>query len=243
MIYVLPGHAETISLADQIDVDVAGVSIIGLGNGTDRPTLTYTVAAGEVAVGADNVLIENIVFTSSVTAVLIGVDIEAGVDYCTIRNCQFDVEAGTTDEFNNSIVLNDNNTGCVIENCLIDMQLGGAVNAILLDADTEGTIIRNNIIRGDYSTACIFADTTLSQELFVLRNIFQNGATDDIGTEPAIELITNTTGIIADNYIMLNLTDDGSCVGDKMVHFNNVYSETVSAGVGIATAAGTTLTA
>ena len=241
---MLPGHTETLTTADQIDLDVAGISVIGLGNGTDRPTFTYTVAAGEIVVGADNVLIENIVCNSSVTATLIAIDIEDGVDYCTIRNCQFGVDLEGTDEFNNTIVLKNNNTGCVIENNLIDMDIAGAVNGILLDADTARTVIRNNVILGDFSTANIFADTALSTDLLIQGNILVNGEGGDLGTEPNIELITNTTGIITDNYCVCNVaSDDAAVVGDAMMNFNNQYSETVGAGVGIATAAGTTLTA
>tara|TARA_Y100000310_G_scaffold236502_1_gene239700 strand:+ start:17121 stop:18068 length:948 start_codon:yes stop_codon:yes gene_type:complete len=244
VIYLLPGHTETLTTADQIDLDVAGISVIGLGNGTDRPTFTYTVAAGEIVVGADNVLIENIVCNSSVTATLIAIDIEDGVDYCTIRNCQFGVDLEGTDEFNNTIVLKNNNTGCVIENNLIDMDIAGAVNGILLDADTARTVIRNNVILGDFSTANIFADTALSTDLLIQGNILVNGEGGDLGTEPNIELITNTTGIITDNYCVCNVaSDDAAVVGDAMMNFNNQYSETVGAGVGIATAAGTTLTA
>lgn len=239
VIYVLPGHAENIAAADGVDFDVAGISVIGVGSGTDRPTFTYTAGAGEISVGADNVLIENIVFNASVDSVLIGIDIEDGVDYCTIRNCQFGVDTVTTDEFDISIRLTNNNTGCVIENCIFDMDIADAVAAIKLDADTDRTIIRNCVFWGDYSTACIQGDTTLSRELLIQGNILSNGDTDDINAQPVIELLTGTTGIISDNYIMCNVaSDDASVVGDKMVHFNNWYSETIDAGVGLITTIG-----
>src|SRR3990167_2616461 len=38
IIYVMPGHAETISADSGVDVDVAGVTIIGVGRGASRPT-------------------------------------------------------------------------------------------------------------------------------------------------------------------------------------------------------------
>src|SRR5512139_4050842 len=40
IIYVMPGHTEDIIAAGSITVDVAGVSIVGLGNGTNRPLIT-----------------------------------------------------------------------------------------------------------------------------------------------------------------------------------------------------------
>ncbi len=234
-IFLLPGHAETLIAADAVDIDVAGVKTVGIGEGTDRPTMTYTVAAGEVVIGADNCSIENVVFTSSVTAVLKAVDIEAGVDYARITNCQFDVEATGTDEFNAVITLNDNNTGCIIENTFIDMGLGGSVAAIHMDADTDNTVVRNNNIVGDYSTACIVGDTTLSTNVVIQNNLLQNGETGGIGTEPCIELLTGTTGLVVGNVVMCNLAaNDNAIVGDAIVNINNVYSETVGATVGIA---------
>jgi|TARA_R100000750_G_scaffold62630_1_gene56988 hypothetical protein len=236
VIYVAPGHAETITTASQIDADVAGISIIGCGNGSNKPTLTYTIAAGEFAVGADNVHIENIRFVSSVTAVLKGIDIEDGVDYCTIKNCEFMVDSANTDEFNAVISLTNNNTGCVIEGCTIDMALGGSVAAIHMDADTANTVIKNNRIHGDYSTACIAGDSTLSTEILIQGNVLQNGDTGGIGTEPCIELLTGTTGLVIGNFLMCNVaSDNAALVGDAVVNFANEYSETVGAGVGIGT--------
>lgn len=227
VIYVMPGHAENLSAADAIDLDVAGISVIGIGVGTDRPTFTYTNAAGEVVIGADNVLIENMVFNASVTAVLKGIDIEDGVDYATIRNCKFGVDAANTDEFNATITLVNNNTGCLIEGCEIDMGLGGAVSGIDMTADTERTTIRNNYIHGDYSTACINGDTTLSTDVLIEGNKLVNGGSGNVGTVACIVLLTGTTGLIQNNTLVCNLADPAAAISsDTTIEFNNKYSET-----------------
>jgi hypothetical protein len=44
-VFVLPGHAENISAADQMSNLVAGTRIMGLGDGPARPTFTWTAAA------------------------------------------------------------------------------------------------------------------------------------------------------------------------------------------------------
>ena len=41
IIVPMPGHAETLRIAGAIDLNVAGVSIFGIGNGADRPTYTF----------------------------------------------------------------------------------------------------------------------------------------------------------------------------------------------------------
>ena len=61
IIYVAPGHAET-WIAQACDADVIGITIIGLGKGSLRPTFTYNHANAELAIGADNVSISNCVF-------------------------------------------------------------------------------------------------------------------------------------------------------------------------------------
>ncbi|GAF96466.1 unnamed protein product, partial [marine sediment metagenome] len=47
IIYVMPGHAETIG-AGEIDVDKIGLSIIGLGVENDRPTITFDETTSDV---------------------------------------------------------------------------------------------------------------------------------------------------------------------------------------------------
>lgn len=53
VIYCMPGHAETVT-ATSIALDVAGVTIIGLGHGLNRPVFTYGAAAATITVSAAN---------------------------------------------------------------------------------------------------------------------------------------------------------------------------------------------
>ena len=229
VIFVRPNHTETISAADAIDFDVAGISVIGLGNGTDRPRLDYTDGAGEVAIGADNVLLQNLNFHANVDSVLIAVDIEDGVDHAVIRDCLFDVETAGTDEFDNAIRLTNNNSNCIIEDCVMDMGIADAVRAIYLDADTQGLVVRRNHIRGDYSTACIGGDTAASTDLLIEDNLLINGEAGDIGTVECIELLTGSNGVIRNNDLVCNVASpDLSIVADSCFLFNNLYSETVN---------------
>lgn len=228
-IFVRPGHTETLSAADAIDIDVAGINLIGLGSGSNRPTLTMDNAAGEVTVGADNVTIENFIINASVTAVLKGINVEDGVAYTTIRNCQFGVDLAGTDEFNHTISFTNDNTGALVEGNTIDMGAAGAVAAIIADADTAKLTIRDNVIRGDYSTANIVGDTTLSTNILIKGNLLVNGVGGDLNAQPGIELLTGTTGIIADNYIVCNLaTKAASIVADTCLLFENYYNEDIS---------------
>lgn len=67
-IYVLPGHAETISTAGGITMDVAGVKVIGLGWGARRPTFTWSVAASTWLITAASCQVRNIVCSATTGA-------------------------------------------------------------------------------------------------------------------------------------------------------------------------------
>ncbi len=66
VIMVKPGHTETISSATALTLSVAGVAIIGLGIGSNRPTFTLdTAATATINVTAANVAIKNCIFTAN----------------------------------------------------------------------------------------------------------------------------------------------------------------------------------
>jgi len=65
VIVVMPGHAETLTTEGAITADVAGVRILGLGIGRDRPTLTWGGKSAAILVSANDFTFENIVFDMS----------------------------------------------------------------------------------------------------------------------------------------------------------------------------------
>jgi len=228
VILVLPGYSETITGTD-IVVDKAGLSIIGIGQGSLMPTISHNNAVAEVSIAADNVLWKGFRHRADVTSVAIGIEIEDGVDYTAIKDCLFDVVATGTDEFTASIHMVNDNTGTVIEGNTFHMGLAAAVAAIHMDADTADTVIRKNYADGDYSTAVIVGDTTLSTGLLIEDNLLINGLASNIGTEPGIELLTGTTGIIRRNDIVCNLaTKAASIVADTCFLFENHYNEDIT---------------
>jgi hypothetical protein len=225
MIVLLPGHNETVGAASYA-CDVAGVYVLGLGTGDDMPQFNMNHASAEFSVSANGITLDGIRFSADVTSVAIGIEIEDGVDYTTIRNCVFDVVTTGTDEFTAAIHLVNDNTGTLIENNYFSQGLAAAVAAIHMDADTDNTQILNNRVEGDYSTACIVGDTTLSTKLVIKGNLLMNGIPSNIGTEPAIELLTGTEAVIADNYIVCNLaTKAAAIVADTALLFENYYNE------------------
>lgn len=66
-IYVAPGYTETISTAAGLTIAKSGVSIIGLGQGSLRPTITSaTAVAASIDITASNVTLQNIIITCGI---------------------------------------------------------------------------------------------------------------------------------------------------------------------------------
>lgn len=88
IIFVMPGHAETISSNAIIALDVAGICVIGLGTGSARPTLTYTAAAATIIVSAANITVTNILHVANFAAVVTAYTNNAAPEFC-VDNCEF----------------------------------------------------------------------------------------------------------------------------------------------------------
>ena len=66
VIFVMPGHAETYSDATSLNMDIAGVSVIGMGSGSLRPTFTLDTAnTATIPVSADNIMFYNCKFVAN----------------------------------------------------------------------------------------------------------------------------------------------------------------------------------
>lgn len=94
VIFIAPGHTETIVAAAGVNVSVAGVSIVGLGRGVDRPTFTHTTSvAASFDVTAANVTIQNVIFVCGIDAQTAMTNVSA-TDVSFI-SCEFRTNSGT----------------------------------------------------------------------------------------------------------------------------------------------------
>lgn len=92
IILVKPGHAETIADAATLAFDVAGVSVVGLGVGSNRPTLTFSTAAtANIPVTAANFSIQNFLFVANfadIASVFTATTTSTPTDF-DVENCSF----------------------------------------------------------------------------------------------------------------------------------------------------------
>ena len=84
-VYIAPGYALTVT-ASVPALDVAGVTVVGLGNGLNRPTFTYGAAAATIDVSADNIRMMNCHFIANFDNVASAFTIGDAKDFELINN-------------------------------------------------------------------------------------------------------------------------------------------------------------
>jgi len=206
VIYCMPGHAENLDADSAVDVDVAGVKIIGLGWGGSRPTFTCTVIAGDFKLaGAGCHWIENLLFVNAVDDSTGLLEISAGD--CTIVNCEFrDTGAVFADVMVLTTADADNLT---IRDCRFQSNAAdGSVSAIeLVEADYAH--IYNCYFVGNFDTGVIQCITTASTYINIHDcTMFQlDDTAGAAGVQMVMDTITGSTGVIGPNLWLAGIID------------------------------------
>lgn len=224
VIYVLPGHAETVSGAAGINCDVSGVRIIGIGRGTNRPTITMSAVASTVAIAAASVTVKNLVFLATADTTIV-VDVnstDAVLDSLEIRSTTgkefvtgIDINGGAANACDRTTVLN-----CGIYSTLA----AGAANGIELGEVADRVLIKGCTILGDYSDAAIHNPTGKVLTNLAVEDCFlENVQTGD----HALELVSACTGRLVRNLYKSDMTqataaDPGSCFSYECYHADTV---------------------
>lgn len=191
-IIVMPGHAENISAATTLAPSKAGVSIIGLGSGRNRPVLSFTNTAGKIPITGASTRISNLVFLADVSAVVTGISVEA--DDVEIDNCYFGF-VDTGDDFAIMVLVSAKDRLNFHHNHMVAENTAGC-NAGIQIVDALDTIVAYNVMEGDYTTANINGVTTLSTGLFVVGNVLRNS---DTTAGVLLTTAANSTGLAAYN--------------------------------------------
>lgn len=205
-IFLMPGHAETVSAAAGIDADTAGVTVIGIGHGAAQPTITFdTATTADLDVDAASIVFENIHFRVNFADVAAAIDVNAAD--CCIRNCRFSEVA--TDMNALIWILGATSTtsnGLIVENCRFYGIDAANTHAISLPGTSDACVIRDNIFSGFYETAAIGAAGAVTK-IAVLRNVVHNLDTD---ADACILLAASSTGIVAYNGVGAVLAADAT---------------------------------
>jgi hypothetical protein len=211
VIYVMPGHIETVSAAGGLSLDKAGISIIGFGRGTLRPQVNFTTVVGaDMNVDAANIWIENIRFTGGVDALTGPIDVNAA--NLTLKNIE---TADVTGQATDFIVTDANASGLTIDGWVHK----GAVAA---GADTAITIVGGDFISidnfnidGNFAVAAIENVTTAATNLNVGARSFGNLARTRNAADVIFTAVATTTGFV--NNIFSRLQDNAANITEALV--------------------------
>jgi hypothetical protein len=226
VIYVMPGHTEAVSSATSLVCDVAGVTIRGLGDGANRPTITLgTAITATIPVSAANVTIDNVIIDMT------GFDaITAGITP-TATNFTLSNSYIITANVTNQAVLAILTTAAagrmkLINNEFIGSNDAGTAAAVRIVGGNEH-VIKDNRFYGAYTTTLGAIDnaTTATLRSQITGNFIQNATA---ASSVAMTFQATSTGVIANNRMQI-LTGTAPIVGAAMSWVGaNYYAATIA---------------
>lgn len=141
IIVLMPGHAETTTA---IAADVAGVTVLGVGHGTARPTLTATAAATNlINVTAASFYMENVVLVGAASLCTGLLALSAAADYFHMNNCELQSGAAPLIQ----VAIAPGADYGIIENCLFKGTAANVDNSIKFTESLAGVDCMDWIIR------------------------------------------------------------------------------------------------
>jgi hypothetical protein len=172
VIIVLPGHAETIVAAGGVALDVAGISVIGLGRGTLKPTFTFgTATTADINVSAANILFKNFRLVSDINDLGMFLDVDEG--NFTVEDCDF--VTSSAKEALNFINLATTKDDFVIRNCRFFQPTdpagsdGGDNTGGIYVVDSENILVEDCEYYGNFETAFFHNKTTAAKNVWIVN--------------------------------------------------------------------------
>lgn len=197
IIYVMPGHAEVVSAAGGLDLDVAGIHIIGLGRGANQPTVTLDTAdTADVDVDAANITVENINFVANFADIVAAIDVNA--DDFTLLNCRF-TSAAT--DMNALIWIQDAAAGgsdrITVKGCYALDKDAANTHFINYAGTGDGHVFHDNELLVDAGTFAV-GGAGIITNCSIRNNIINNASTTVDG---CINLAATATGNVVGNFV------------------------------------------
>lgn len=212
IILVCPGHTETVTAAGGITADVAGVKIIGLGRGSDRPTINFTTAVtASFLISAANVMVENILFTGGIDALTNPVHVQAAD--VLLKDIETRDVTGQATDFIVTTAAADRlkikgwkHDGATAAGAATAISIVGGDNIEIDDFDIDG----------NFSTAAIENVTTAATNLKVgARSSCDNLVRNRNSADVLFTAVATTTGYV--NNIFGRLADNAANITEALV--------------------------
>lgn len=214
VIYILPGVTTTISSATSLLLATAGVTIIGLGVGNQRPLFDFTTAnTASIIVSAAGITIQNCRFRASFLSIAAAFTLTTAAYFTLIGNKFFDT-SGILNFLSivNSTGIANTVDGLTAVNCQWKGLGTTSVTSFIVSAnDIDSALWQgNNITLARTATAAVLA--TISAGVLTNLVCTGNSAISQQTADTGGGLInvggTTSTGIVANNYLSDLATTD-----------------------------------
>lgn len=216
IIFAKPGHVETVTAAGGLDLDVAGIALIGLGSGSLRPKINFTTAVGaDMDIDAANVTIANFLFTGGIDALTGPIDINAAD--CTLLDIETRDVTGQATDF---IVGDDNCDRLLISGWKHLGAAAAGADTALTVVGADDVVIEEFDLYGNFAVGAIEQVTTAGNRWRIGGGRKPNYIWTEHANDVAITMKSDTTGYIGPN-IFIMLQDNaanfaGATVGAAM---------------------------
>lgn len=208
VIFLMPGHAETITADSGVDIDVAGITVIGLGHGAARPTFTFTTAVtADFKLAAASTVVYNVLFVGGIDATT-GV-IEVSAADCALIDTEYRDSTGQATD----VIM----TTADADRLLIDGHRhigasGDGGDTAVCVVGCDDVTIRNCEFYGNFDLGAIECRTTAAVRLRVHDcQIWTEGA-EDLAIK---DTVTGSTGIIGPN-VFIYLQDNAANITEAI---------------------------
>ena len=208
IIIVCEGHAENIASATALAINKAGINIIGVGTGENRPTFTLTTAnTATITVSANNVSICNCVFAANFLNIAVLFDLTTATgfvfdgnevrDTSAILNFVIVFRLSATDSANDGLR--------ITQNTFFLRHASSAATLVSMRGHLFRALISDNIFssRTTSATAIIIGATgKVATNINILRNFFNT--VNATGTATGLIHTSDSTthvGLVANNFL------------------------------------------
>lgn len=225
VIVVMPGHTETLTASPTF---VAGVRVVGLGWGNQRPQFTINGAVDGFNLSVANVWIENLIFPAPETddqTAAINIDASG----CAVIGCRF-VGSQTSKNIVDVITVTANGHYAKILNNEFENATVDVASFIEIEGAANRVHIEGNIAIGNCSSACLLVSAVAT-----LMGVENNRFINTKSATAAVTFSSNATGYASDNRAGgLNTTlATNFALGTAMRAFQNYVTEEAGAASGI----------
>lgn len=219
VIIAMPGHNELVSAAAGLVFNIAGVTLVGLGNGEKQARITLdTIITADVDIDAANVTITGMRFVAGFADVTAAIDVNA-TDF-TLRGCRL---TGDNAGLNAVVWVVDAAAAAsdriTIEDCYVCDVDAANTHFVNFAGTGTGHIVRRNTLIGDWGTMALGGAGVITFAN-ISDNYISNKASD---TDSCINFAATATGICMNNRACGGAAQANGITAQGMAKCENYY--------------------